>query len=230
MDRSACAGCGSCRAGCIRCCRVRWRADGHHRTKRAEDALRESEQRFRDYAETASDWLWETGPDHRFTHLSEQLAAIGVIPALKMGLRRWDFATDVDEEPEKWRVHIATLEARRPFRGFVFRVAADDGSTRYIAASGKPVFDPAGSFLGYRGVGSDVTAAVRAEQAEEALHKTQTELAHVARVMTLGELTASIAHEVNQPLAAIVTNGEVACSGSTVRYRIWTRCAKALVT
>jgi PAS domain S-box-containing protein len=177
--------------------------------KQAEDALRESEQRFRDYAETASDWLWETGPDHRFTHLSEQLAAIGVIPALRIGLRRWDFATDVDEEPEKWRLHIEALEARRPFRGFVFRVAASDGSTRYISASGKPVFDPAGCFVGYRGVGSDVTAAVRAEQAEEALHKTQAELAHVARVMTLGELTASIAHEVNQPLAAIVTNGEV---------------------
>ena len=178
-------------------------------TKRAEDALRESEQRFRDYAETASDWLWETGPDHRFIHLSEQIATIGTSAARRIGLRRWDVATDIDEEPEKWRQHLATLEAHRPFRGFVFRVAADDGSARYIAASGKPVFDAEGRFLGYRGVGSDVTAAVRAEQAEEALHKTQMELAHVARVTTLGELAASIAHEVNQPLAAIVTNGEV---------------------
>ena len=124
-------------------------------------------------------------------------------------MRRWDFATDLDEEPEKWRLHVATLEARRPFRDFVFRVKADDGSARYIAASGKPVFDAEGRFLGYRGVGSDVTAAVRAEQAEEALRQSQTELAHVTRVTTLGELTASIAHEVNQPLAAIVTNGEV---------------------
>ena len=124
-------------------------------------------------------------------------------------MRRWDFATDLDEEPEKWRLHIATLEAHQPFRGFVFRVAADDGSAHYVAASGKPVFDAEGRFLGYRGVGSDVTAAVRAEQAEEALHKTQMELAHVARVTTLGELAASIAHEVNQPLAAIVINGEV---------------------
>ena len=178
-------------------------------TKRAEDALRESEQRFRDYAEIASDWLWETGPDHRFIHLSEQLAAIGISPARRIGLTRWDFATDLDEEPEKWRLHIATLEAHQPFRGFVFRVAADDGSAHYVAASGKPVFDAEGRFLGYRGVGSDVTAAVRAEQAEEALHKTQMELAHVARVTTLGELAASIAHEVNQPLTAIVTNGEV---------------------
>jgi PAS domain S-box-containing protein len=177
--------------------------------KRAETEARESEQRFRDYAEIASDWLWETGPDHRFILLSEQLAAIGISPAVRIGLRRWDFATDLDEEPEKWRQHVATLDAHRPFRGFVFRVAADDGSARYIAASGKPVFDAEGRFLGYRGVGSDVTAAVRAEQAEEALRQSQMELAHVTRVTTLGELTASIAHEVNQPLAAIVTTGEV---------------------
>ncbi len=101
--------------------------------KRAEEALRESELRFRDYAETASDWLWETGPDHRFIHLSEQLAIVGISPARRIGLKRWDFATDLDEEPEKWRLHIATLDAHRPFRGFVFRVAADDGSAHYVA-------------------------------------------------------------------------------------------------
>ena len=122
--------------------------------KRAETEARESEQRFRDYAEIASDWLWETGPDHRFIHLSEQLAAVGISPARRIGLRRWDFATDLDEEPEKWRLHVATLEAHRPFRGFVFKVAADDGSEHYIAASGKPVFDAEGRFVGYRGVGS----------------------------------------------------------------------------
>ena len=178
-------------------------------TKQAEVALRYSEQRFRDYAETASDWLWETGPDHRFIHLSGQLADVGIDPLLRIGSRRWDFAADVHEEPEKWRLHVATLEARRPFRGFVYKVAAGDGSTHYISASGKPVFDPDGGFLGYRGVGSDITASVRAVQSEQALHKAQMELAHITRVMTLGELAASIAHEVNQPLAAIVTNGEV---------------------
>jgi C4-dicarboxylate-specific signal transduction histidine kinase len=77
----------------------------------------------------------------------------------------------------------------------------------YIETSGKPFFDPNGRFLGYRGVGSNITAEVRGNQAELALRQAQAELAHVTRMTTLGELTASIAHEVNQPLAAIVTNG-----------------------
>ena len=64
--------------------------------------------------------------------------------------------------------------------------------------------DEAGE-LEYVGAVMDVTATRRAE---EALHEAQAELAHVTRVTTLGELAASIAHEVNQPLAAIVTNGE----------------------
>jgi PAS domain S-box-containing protein len=173
------------------------------RQQSATETLRASEQRFRDYAETARAWLWETGADHSFTQISQELVALGIAPATRIGLRRWDFATDVAEEPEKWRRHIETLEAHQPFGGFVFRTVSADGSVVYIAASGKPVVDSDGRFLGYQGVSTDVTAAVRAEQAERALHKAQAELARVARVTTLGELAASIAHEINQPLAAI---------------------------
>ena len=121
-------------------------------------------------------------------------------------MTRWDLATDLESEPEKWRLHRAMLDAHQPFRDFVYS-GTRDGSALYIQTSGKPVFDAKGNFLGYRGVSTDVTAAVRADQAEEALRKVQTELSHVTRLTTLGELTASIAHEVNQPLAAIVTNG-----------------------
>jgi PAS domain S-box-containing protein len=175
--------------------------------KRAEEALRESEQRFRDYAETASDWLWETGPDHRFTRVSQHLDATGVLPPSRIGLTRWDYASDVESRSEEWRRHRAMLDAHQPFRDFLYSATRRDGSTVYLRTSGKPIFDAKGTFLGYRGVATDVTAAVRAEQAEEALRNVQTELEHVTRVTTLGELTASIAHEVNQPLAAIVTNG-----------------------
>jgi PAS domain S-box-containing protein len=168
-------------------------------------ALRESEQRFRDYAETASDWLWETGPDHRVTHLSEHTSAAA---SAATGLLRWEVASDFDSEPEKWRQHRATLEAHLPFRDLVYRTENRMGSPIFVRTSGKPVFDANGVFLGYRGVSTDITASIRADQAEQALRKAQAELAHVTRVTTLGELTASIAHEINQPLAAVIANAE----------------------
>jgi PAS domain S-box-containing protein len=179
--------------------------------KRAEVALRESEQRFRDYAETASDWFWETGPDHRITQISENLHAGGIPPSRVLGVARWEIATDLESEPEKWRLHRAMLDAHRPFRNFVYTVNGT-GSPAYVQASGKPFFDASGNFLGYRGTGTDITGAIRADHAEQELREAQAELAHVMRVTTLGELTVSIAHEVNQPLAAVVANAEACLS------------------
>ncbi|WP_141263499.1 PAS domain-containing sensor histidine kinase, partial [Bradyrhizobium sp. USDA 3456] len=175
-------------------------------------ALRESEQRFRDYAETASDWLWETGPDHQVTRLSEHTRAAGILATGLIGLLRWDIACDLEEEPEKWRQHRATLEAHLPFRDLVYRTVNRTGSPIYVRTSGKPFFDGKGNFLGYRGVSTDITATIRADQAEQELRRAQSELAHVTRVTTLGELTTSIAHEINQPLAAIISNAD-ACLG-----------------
>jgi PAS domain S-box-containing protein len=158
--------------------------------KRAEDALRESEQRFRDYTESAFDWYWETGPDHRFINVSDQLSPLGM-PVLRIGLMRWELARDVEEEPEKWRRHMADLDAHKPFRDFRYRATNSiDGSEVYIATSGKPLFDPQGRFLGYRGVGSDITAAVRAAQLEEALQEAK----------VVGD---NIAHDLRTPLSRV---------------------------
>src|ERR1700746_153940 len=106
--------------------------------KRAEEALRESEQRFRDFTEVASDWYWETGPDHRFiTHLvsEQQLNTIGVLPTSRIGPVRWVLSRALEEEPEKGRLHMADLDAHKPFRDFTYRAASRDGSEIYIAAS-----------------------------------------------------------------------------------------------
>lgn len=176
-------------------------------TKEAERRLRESEQRFRDYAETASDWFWETGPDHRVTQISQHSDTV-TTPAGLIGLTRWDIAPNANLEPEKWRQHRAALDAHVPFRDLVYRSRDRNGQPIYVRTSGKPFFDADGAFLGYRGVCTDVTAAIRADQAEDALRKAQAELAHVTRVTTLGELTASIAHEINQPLAAVIANAD----------------------
>ena len=63
-----------------------------------------SEAKFRDYAETASDWFWEIGPDYKFTLLTEN--AFGSRSADRIGTTCWDHALDVETEPEKWRLSL----------------------------------------------------------------------------------------------------------------------------
>ena len=77
-------------------------------TMRAEAALQESQAKFRDYAESASDWFWEIGPDYKFTLLTEN--AFGSNAADRIGTACWDRALDLETEPEKWRLIRATLE------------------------------------------------------------------------------------------------------------------------
>jgi PAS domain S-box-containing protein len=175
--------------------------------KRAEDALRESEAKFRDYAETASDWFWEIGPDHKFTLLTEN--AFGSHAADRIGTACWDHALDLETETEKWRIFRATLDAHRSFRDFVYCTVDGSGSPMHVKISGKPVFDANGEFRGYRGTGSDVTALRTAEAeartSERRYREAQLELAHANRVATMGQVTSSIAHEVNQPITAAIT-------------------------
>src|SRR6202521_293593 len=104
-------------------------------------------------------------------------------------------------------MHRAMIHAPQPFRDFVYTVNGAV-SPVHVRTSGKPIHDANGNFLGYRGTGTNITATIRADQAEQALRKAQAELAHVTRVTTLGEMTASIAHEVNQPLSAVIANAE----------------------
>ena len=172
--------------------------------KHAEQALRESEGKFRDYAETASDWFWEIGSDYKFTLLTEN--AFGSGSPNRTGAAYWDHALDLKTEPEKWRLARATLNSRQPFRDFVYCALGGNGSPMYVKASGKPVFDADGQFRGYRGTGSDVTALIRAQEEHERLRQLESDLAHTNRLSMMGELAASLAHEIAQPIATARNN------------------------
>jgi len=119
--------------------------------------LRQSEKRFRDYSETASDVYWELDRNLRYTmvHPSDELAAIFPV-AMFLGKSRASVKPDGVEDGE-WQSHLDDLEARRPFRNFVQPRPLDDGRIIWVSVSGKPIFNDHGAFEGYRGTASDIT-------------------------------------------------------------------------
>jgi len=124
--------------------------------KRAEEKLRESEQKFRDYASTASDWFWEMGPDLKFTDVSGRMREIvGVEPTELIGKSFSDIIDPGTRELETLQ-HIEGLNNRQVFKNFQFTFNDDTGQAHIFRISGMPVLNN-GEFVGYRGVGSDVT-------------------------------------------------------------------------
>jgi PAS domain S-box-containing protein len=133
--------------------------------KLAVSELNHAQDRLRDMAAASSDWLWEMGPDLRFTHF------VGVVPRATpesiqslVGKTRLESA-DTSLAPAAWAAHADDLAHRRPFRDFVYPWKDDDGRLCHCRISGRPFFDDGGTFLGYRGNGSDVTTQAVAEQA-----------------------------------------------------------------
>jgi PAS domain S-box-containing protein len=172
--------------------------------RQAEDRLRESEQRFRDFTAAASDWFWEMGPNLRFTAMSARVRDhFGLSPDLFIGKTRQQAmallgAPIERDQSAKWHEHFRLLEQRQPFRDLRFAVRDGAGRTRHFQISGQPVFAADGVFRGYRGVGTDITSQVEAEQALRAA-KDEAERANVAKSRFL----AVASHDVRQPMHAL---------------------------
>src|SRR3546814_16492135 len=97
------------------------------------------EQRFRDVAETAAGWIWETDAELRFTYLSDRVEqAAGVDKSVFLGRIRT--GTAIFEDTPEWQRHVDELKHRRPFQGFEYTYRHPDGSTRYFRINGRPYF------------------------------------------------------------------------------------------
>ncbi|MEM6661940.1 MAG: EAL domain-containing protein [Pseudomonadota bacterium] len=131
----------------------------------AKQDLDRANSRQIDFAELSSDWLWEMGPDLRFSYVSVQVEKVLGWPCnLILGRTRRELVMPDDVTPEMER-HLADLEAHKPFRDFHYRRTMEDGTCRHMSISGKPFFDRKGVFQGFRGSGRDVTAEEIARQA-----------------------------------------------------------------
>ena len=131
--------------------------------------MRDSEERFRDFAEAASDWFWEQDADFRFTYFSGGLEGItGVLPKDFLGRTRWELVGADPDNDELWRCHCDDLVAHRSFRDFRYCYSDRKGRRRYWKVSGRPMFGETGRFRGYRGTATDETAEVEARNRAEA--------------------------------------------------------------
>ncbi|WP_426419686.1 ATP-binding sensor histidine kinase [Bradyrhizobium genosp. A] len=151
--------------------------------KRKERELRASEERFRTLVQFSFDVYWESDAQHRFVR---QEFAEGVVDApahgSELGKTRWE-VPHLEPDAEAWRKHRETLDAHLPFRDFELARPGPDGGKRYVSVSGLPVFDEAGRFTGYRGVGRHITER---KKAEEALRRSEAYLAEAQRLSNSG--------------------------------------------
>jgi diguanylate cyclase (GGDEF)-like protein/PAS domain S-box-containing protein len=127
------------------------------RRKTIEIALRESEERFRGLIELISDWYWEQDEHYRFTFISGDPTGRRLSLDQFYGKTFWECG-DIEASEEQWLALRTDLVARRPYYEFVYWGTASDGTrSRYFSVSGRPVFNAAGDFKGYRGAGRDIT-------------------------------------------------------------------------
>jgi PAS domain S-box-containing protein len=173
----------------------------------AEEARRESEQRFRDIVESLGDWYWEMDAAGRLTFSSEHcLQLLGRPRAALLGRSTLEFAAPDDAERQR-RYLAAHGTPPRPVRDFEGWYLRPDGTRVCVAVSGVPVFGAAGALLGWRGVARDVTERKRDEQERRRM---EAEVHQARRVESLGVLAGGIAHDFNNLLAAILGNAEMA--------------------
>lgn len=126
--------------------------------RQGERHLRESRERFRSLLAMSSDWYWECNQDFQFSLVSEGIDRTGINRLGMMGKRLWEL--EVDAADPVWKRHQTDLKANKAFSDFEFRLRKPDAPTEWVwlSLSGQPMLDISGRFIGYRGVGRDVTA------------------------------------------------------------------------
>jgi len=177
-------------------------------SRRAEEKLRASELHLRRMTETIPEMLWSATAEGAIDYCNTRVLDYTGFSAEDLMGDGWIKLLHADEVDRAAPLWMSCVTTGAPYRAEVriFRLAGR--MYRWCVMSALPLLDQQGRIVKWYGTVVDMHDW---KQAQEDLRNTQAELAHMARVMTMGELTASIAHEVNQPLAAIIASGD-SCS------------------
>ena len=182
--------------------------------KRVEEELRRSQAYLAEAESLSKSGSWAFKPATKeITYWSqERYRLFGFDP--EAGIPAFEALLQRIHPEDRTRWLEKTEEAERRDCGLEFRVVLPDGEIKHLYGVGHPVFSESGDLVEVMGLGMDITERKRAErelsQKEVSLREAQSNLAHVSRLTTMGELAASIVHEVNQPIAGIVTNANAA--------------------
>jgi PAS domain S-box-containing protein len=178
--------------------------------KRAEEALRRSQAYLAEaQLATQTGSCAIDGATRQILYWSDEMFRLfGFDP--QHGLPKWDQWVQRihPEDVEKFRMAGDRTFGEKVHCDVEFRIVKPDGRVRHIQAIGHPVLSPNGELTQVIGTMVDVSERRRAEEERERLRQAQADLAHINRVSTMGELTAALAHEVKQPIAAAVTNAK----------------------
>jgi PAS domain S-box-containing protein len=135
-------------------------------------ALEESEQRFRDFAENSSDWMWEMDADFRFSFFSEEYLYSGtVLSSSLIGRSREELLNEDNPDHGIIEAHLQDLREQKPFRNFSYNLTTSNGDFIRMVTSGVPSYDRDGNFSGYRGTASDHTQEYLVERKVTELHE-----------------------------------------------------------
>jgi PAS domain S-box-containing protein len=178
--------------------------------KQAEEAVRRSESYLAEAQRLSHTGSWASIPAKgEIKYFSEECyRVLGFDP--RGGQPRYEVFFERVHPDDQAKLSEAVEKAGRDKTEFElgYRFVRPSGEIRDIHVVGHPVLTPSSDLVEFVGTVMDVTERKRAEQERERLRQAQADLAHVNRVTTMGELTASVAHEVNQPIAAAVTNAK----------------------
>ena len=176
--------------------------------KQTEKRLRESEVRYRTVADFTYDWEYWENPDRTLLYVSPSCERItGYKPEEFIKKPRLMQDIILSEDKDIWHSHRQKILQEKKRHTIQFRIRKKNGEVAWIEHACRTVTDEEGNSLGYRVNNRDVTER---KLTQEEANRLREELAHLTRSATLGELTASLAHELGQPLTAILSNAQAA--------------------